>query len=244
MKIIITEQQLIHLNRRIISEQVDSDDEERDLMQLWYGDDEDEYRDDYSFEKPYDNYRDDSDIESDDYYDVKNRERVDNTMRRSVEMGKGTETDSERRKGYTIDGHEYFLTPIEYRRKLKDMGRISPEKAFTYDLDVDDNGKMVVKKEKGKNQTPDSPLYTGPSNSEMNDIRSLKNKIRRTMMDINRTQEFLDKYRNTMKDGTRNQQNDYREYEDRMKTQNYSLNNLLAQYDELTGDDNGENVDF
>lgn len=244
MRIQITEQQLIRLNRRIISEQIDSDDEEKDLMQLWYGDDEDEYRDDYSFEKPYDNYRDDSDIESDDYYDLKNKERVDNTMRRNIELGRGSETDNERRKGYTIDGHEYFLTPIEYRRKLKDMGRISPEKAFTYDLDIDDNGKMVVKKEKGKNQTPDSLIYTSPSNSEMNDIRSLKNKIKRTMMDIDRTQEFLDKYRNIMKDGTRNQQREYGEYENKMKTQNYTLNNLLSQYDELTGDINGENSDF
>jgi hypothetical protein len=63
-------------------------------------------------------------------------------------------------------------------------------------------------------------------------------------MNIDDTQEFLDKYRNIMKDGTLNQQRQYREYEEKMKTQNYLLNNLLAVYDELTGDDNGENTDF
>jgi hypothetical protein len=226
MKIIITEQQLIHLNRRIISEQVDSDDEERDLMQLWYGDDEDEYRDDYSFEKPYDNYRDDSDIESDDYYDVKNRERVDNTMRRSVDMGKGTETDSERRKGYTIDGHEYFLTPIEYRRKLKDMGRISPEKAFTYDLDVDDDGKMVVK------------------DTSKVEIKKLKYKIRNRMDNIESTEEYLRKNRDTIKYGSHNDRQNYSNRENSLKYYNNELNDLLAQYDELTNDKNGENDDF
>lgn len=245
MKIQITEQQLIRLNRRIISEQIDSDDEEKELMQLWYGDDEDEYRDNYSYEKPYDNYRDDTDIESDDYYDVKNRERIDNTMRRSVELGRGSQTDNDRRREYIIDGQKYFLTPIEYRYKLKDMGRISPEKAFTYDLDVDDDGKMVVKKEKGVKQKYDNPIEpVVTSNIENVEVIRIKNKIKRTMMNIDDTQEFLDKYRNIMKDGTFNQQRQYREYEEKMKTQNYLLNNLLAIYDELTGDDNGENTDF
>jgi hypothetical protein len=226
MRIQITEQQLIRLNRRIISEQIDSDDEEKDLMQLWYGDDEDEYRDDYSFEKPYDNYRDDSDIESDDYYDLKNKERVDNTMRRNIELGRGSETDNERRKGYTIDGHEYFLTPIEYRRKLKDMGRISPEKAFTYDLDVDDDGKMVVK------------------DTSKVEIKKLKYKIRNVMNNVESTEEYLRKNRDTIKYGSHNDRQNYSNREYSLKYYNNELNDLLAQYDELTGDINGENSDF
>jgi hypothetical protein len=241
MRIQITEQQLIHLNRRIISEQIDSDDEEKELMQLWYGDDEDEYRDNYSYEKPYDNYRDDSDIESDDYYDVKNRERVDNTMRRSVEMGSGSETDNDRRREYYIDGDRYSLTPIEYRQKLKDMGRITPERAFTYDLEVDDDGKLVDNKEKGKKI--DQLITRNPNEGSIKNILRLKNNIRDTMKDIDNTSNLLDKYRD-WKDGSRGQKDQYRDLEDRVKTQNYRLNGLLSLYDELMGDDNGEFNDF
>jgi hypothetical protein len=41
MKIILTESQLKRLNRTI-TEQIDTEDEERELMNTWYGDDEDE----------------------------------------------------------------------------------------------------------------------------------------------------------------------------------------------------------
>jgi hypothetical protein len=137
----ITEAQIKRLIQKI-SEEIDSEDEEDELMTQWYGGDEDDednpmddsydrdapYRDNYSYENAYDSPMDNDDNEPEDFYDLKNKERVDKRMRRSVEIGAGGASEAEPRRKYYINGDEVYLTPMEYRNYLRSMGQDTPER--------------------------------------------------------------------------------------------------------------------
>jgi hypothetical protein len=137
----ITEAQIKRLIQKI-AEEIDTEDEEGELMTQWYGGDEDDednpfddsydrdapYRDNYSYENAYDSPMDNDDNDPEDFYDLKNKERVDKRMRRSVEVGAGGASDAEPRRKYSINGEEVYLTPIEYRTYLRKMGMDTPER--------------------------------------------------------------------------------------------------------------------
>lgn len=206
MKIILTEEQLRRLNNGIVTEQIDTEDDEKELMSQWYGDDEDD-EDEFDYAPEYD-------MDSEDSYDLSHSKDIENRMNRSVRVGNAG-SDSRETKKYVIDGKDYFLTPIEYRRMLKDMGRITPEKAAMMGIDVDTSG--VIRKNSDE---------TGKK------IKYLEKRIRNIQRDIDRWEPEIDP----------NYKDDRLEW--KVKYLKASLETAMDEYDELTGNANGEEYDF
>lgn len=206
MKIILTEEQLRRLNNSIVTEQIDTEDEENELMAQWYGDEEDE-------EEELDSAPE-YDMDSEDSYDLSHGKDVENRMKRSVRVGNAG-SDSRETKKYVIDGKDYFLTPIEYRQMLKDMGRITPEKAATMGIDVDTSG--VIRK--GDDETRKK-------------IKYLEKRIKNLQNDLNRWEPEIDP----------NYQDDRLEW--KVKYIKAALETAMDEYDELTGNVDGEEYDF
>ena len=173
MKIILTEGQVKRLNDRIISEQIDTDDEERELMAQWYGDDEeDEYEEmDYNYAPEYD-------IDSEDSYDLSHGKDIESRMNRSLRLGNAGSTGGGT-KTYTIDGKDHTLTPVEYRQMLKGMGRITPEKAGYMGINIDKSGVMRKGSDEVRTKT-----------------KALEKRIRNISDDIERFQSEFDRLTN------------------------------------------------
>jgi hypothetical protein len=207
MKIILTESQLKRLNRTI-TEQIDTEDEERELMNTWYGDDEeDDVELDYNYAPEYD-------IDSDDSYDLLHSNYINNKMKDSLRLGAsgamGVNT-----KTYTIDGKDYSLTPIEYRNMLRDMGRITPEKAAHMGIDIDKSGVMRKGSDEVRIKT-----------------KALEKRIRTIQNDIDRFEPVV------------NSGNADERLKWKLKYLKASLDTAMEEYDELTGNVDGEEYDF
>jgi hypothetical protein len=208
-----------------IGEQIDTEDEENELMKSWYGDDSfDEYGSlDAEDEEDKEemgldfNYAPEYDMDSDDSYDLSLGNDLTNRMRRSVRVGAAGAVDRDTKR-YTIDGKEYSLTPIEYREMLNSMGRITPEKAASMGVSVDNSG--VIKRDK---VTTQSIKYLRKR------IIKLRDKIEYYEADVQRLSEL----------GRRNGGLEH-ELEYLKNTLEYSMN----KYDELTGNVDGEEYDF
>ncbi len=207
MKIILTESQLKRLNRTI-TEQIDTEDEERELMNTWYGDDEEE-----DVELDY-NYAPEYDIDSEDSYDLSHSNYINNKMKDSLRLGASGAMDVNT-KTYTIDGKDYSLTPIEYRNMLRDMGRITPEKAAHMGIDIDKSGVM----RKG-------------SDVVRTKIKALEKRMRTIQNDIDRFEPVV------------NSGNADERLKWKLKYLKASLDTCMEEYDELTGNVNGEEYDF
>ena len=208
-----------------VDEQIDTEDDEKELMSKWYGDDSfDEYgsldgeddEDNEDVELDF-NYAPEYDVDSDDSYDLSRENDLTNRMGRSVRVGAAGAVDRDTKR-YTIDGKEYSLTPIEYRNMLKDMGRITPEKAAIMGISVDNSG--VIKTDK---TTLESIKYLRKR------ITKLREKIDYYEEDIQRLSEL----------GRRNGGLEH-ELEFLKNSLEYSMN----RYDELTGNVDGEEYDF
>ena len=220
MKIILTESQLKRLNRTI-TEQIDTDDEERELMNKWYGDDsfdeynsfeDDEEEDEY--QEPDYNYAPEYDIDSEDSYELSRDKDTTNRMRRSVRVGGAGAVDKET-KPYRIDGKVYMLTPIEYRQMLNDVGRITPEKAANMGVKIDSSGVMRKSSDEVRIKT-----------------KALEKKIRTIQNDIDRFEPVV------------NSGNADERLKWKLKYLKASLDTAMEEYDELTGNVNGEEYDF
>jgi hypothetical protein len=222
MKIILTEKQLRRLNKRIVTEQIDTEDEENELMKSWYGDDSfDEYgsldgeddKDNEEVELDF-NYAPEYDVDSDDSYDLSRENDLTNRMRRSVRVGAAGAVDRDTKR-YVIDGKGYSLTPVEYRQMLKDMNRMTPEKAANMGIEVDTSG--VIKK--GDDDTRKK-------------IKYLEKRIKTLQNDLNRWEPEIDP----------NYKDDKLEW--KVKYIKASLETAMDEYDELTGNVDGEEYDF
>jgi hypothetical protein len=198
---------LARLNDRVSSdmgEQIDTEDEERELMNTWYGDDEEE-----DVELDY-NYAPEYDIDSEDSYDLSQGNYINNKMRNSLRVGAGGAMDVDT-KTYTIDGKDYTLTPVEYRNMLRDMGRITPEKAAHMGIDIDKSGVM----RKG-------------SDVVRTKIKTLEKRIRTIKNDIDRFETVVNK-------GMGDERLKWK-----IKYLKASLDTYMEEHDELTGNVNGE----
>lgn len=203
MKIILTESQLQRLNLTI-TEQIDTDDEERELMNSWYGDDEDEDEEiDYNYAPEYD-------IDSEDSYDLSHSNYINNKMKDSLRVGGAGAMGSET-KTYKIDGKDYTLTPVEYRNMLRDMDRITPEKAAHMGIDIDKSGVM----RKG-------------SDVVRTKIKALEKRMRTIQNDIDRFEPIVNK-------GLADERLKWK-----LKYLKASLDTCMEEHDELTGNVNGE----
>lgn len=207
MKIILTESQVKRLNHTII-EQIDTDDEERELINTWYGDDEDE-----DVELDY-NYAPEYDIDTEDSYELSRDKDTTNRMRRSVRVGGAGAVDKETQP-YRIDGKVHMLTPIEYRQMLKDMGRITPEKAANMGVGVDSSGVIKV----GDDETRKK-------------IKYLEKRIKTLQSDLNRWE----------RETNPNYKDDRLDW--KVKYIKASLETAMDEYDELTGNVDGEEYNF
>jgi len=224
-KFLVNDDKFNELNSQMmnyIKEQIDTEDEENELMSKWYGDDSfDEYgsldseddEDNEEVELDF-NYAPEYDIDSDDSYDLSRENDINNRMIRSVRVGAAGAVDRNRKK-YTIDGKEYSLTPIEYRQMLKDMGRTTPEKAANMGVSVDTSG--VLKKF---------------DNDKKSKIKYLKKRIKTLQDDLNRWEPEIDP----------NYQDDKLEW--KVKYIKASLETAMDEYDELTGNVDGEEYNF
>jgi hypothetical protein len=190
-----------------LEEQIDTEDDERELMAQWYGDDEDE-----DVELDY-NYTPEYDIDADDSYDLSREKDVTNKMRRSVRIGGAGAVDKET-KQYRIDGKVYNLTPVEYREKLTDMGRITPEKAATMGVSVDSSGVIRI----GDDVVAQK-------------MKSLRKKIIAARNEIKRAEEEY-------------YSQPYARLEEKINYLRTKLEYFLDEYDELTGNADGEEYDF
>ena len=155
--------------------------------------------------------------DSDDSYDLSLGNDLTNRMRRSVRVGAAGAVDRDTKR-YTIDGKEYSLTPIEYREMLNSMGRITPEKAASMGVSVDNSG--VIKRDK---VTTQSIKYLRKR------IIKLRDKIEYYEADVQRLSEL------GRRDGGLEHELEYLK-----NTLEYSMN----KYDELTGNVDGEEYDF
>lgn len=205
-----------------IKEQIDTEDEEKELMKSWYGDDsfneygsldaeDEEDKEEMGLDF---NYAPEYDVDSDDSYDLSREKDLTNRMRRSVRVGAAGAVDVDRKK-YTIDGKDYFLTPIEYRQVLKDMGRITPEKAANMGIDVDTSG--VIRK--NSDETHKKIKYLEKR------IKNLQNDLDRweSQINPNRTDTNLDW---------------------KIKYIKAALETAMDEHDELTGNLDGEELNF
>ena len=194
-----------------MDEQIDTEDDEKELMAQWYGDEEDDDEEDDDEEEF--EYASDYDVDSEDSYDMSNTKDIENRMTSSIRVGAAGAVDKGSKR-YTIDGKEYYLTPIEYRELLTSMGRLTPEKAAVMGVNIDSSG--VIRKK-------DDVTYQK--------IKSLKNKIRATQEDIKRNEnEYMER--------------PYAKIEQRIEYLRTRLEFYLDEYDELTGDVNGEESDL
>jgi hypothetical protein len=207
MKIILTESQVKRLNHTII-EQIDTDDEERELMNTWYGDDENE-----DVELDY-NYAPEYDMDSEDSYELSRDKDTTNRMRRSVRVGGAGAVDKETQP-YRIDGKVYMLTPIEYRQMLRDRDRITPEKAANMGVKVDSSG--VMRKSSDEVRTK---------------IKALEKRMRTIQNDIDRFEPVV------------NSGNADERLKWKLKYLKASLDTYMEEYDELTGNVDGEEYNF
>jgi hypothetical protein len=207
MKIILTESQLKRLNHTI-TEQIDTEDEERELMNTWYGDDEEE-----DVELDY-NYAPEYDIDSEDSYDLSQGNYVNNKMRNSLRVGASGAMDVNT-KTYTIDGKDYTLTPVEYRNMLRDMGRITPEKAANMGIKIDSSGVMRKSSDEVRIKT-----------------KALEKRIRTIQNDI-------DRFEPVVNSGDADERLKWK-----LKYLKASLDTAMEEYDELTGNVDGEEYNF
>jgi hypothetical protein len=191
-----------------IDEQIDTEDDEKELMAQWYGDDEDD-----DFELDY-NYAPEYDIDSDDSYELSRDNDTVNKMRRSVRVGAAGANDGDTKK-YVIDGKDYFLTPVEYRQMLKDMGRITPEKAANMGVGVDSSGVIKVSDDETRKK-----------------IKYLEKRIKTLQNDLNRWEPEIDP------------NYDDEKLEWKVKYIKASLETAMDEYDVLTGNVDGEEYDF
>jgi hypothetical protein len=189
-----------------MDEQIDTDDEEKELMALWHDDEDDEDESDFSDGPDYD-------TDSEDSYDMSKSKDIENRMKRSIRVGDAGRSNQETKR-YFIDGKEYYLTPIEYRHKLNDMGRITPEKAATMGVSVDSSG--IIRKN---------------DDATAQKIKSLRNKIIATRNDIKRDEEEYIRH-------------PYAKIEQKIDYLRTKLEYYLDEYDELMGNVNGEEYDF
>lgn len=191
-----------------LEEQIDTEDDERELMAQWYGDDEDDEDVDLDY-----NYSPEYDVDSDDSYDLSHEKDITNKMRRSVRIGGAGAVDKETRQ-YRIDGKVYNLTPVEYREKLNDMGRITPEKAATMGVSVDSSGVIRI----GDDVVAQK-------------MKSLRKKIIAARNEIERAEEeYISQ--------------PYARLEEKINYLRTKLEYYLDEYDELTGNADGEEYDF
>jgi hypothetical protein len=216
---------LARLNDRVSSdmgEQIDTEDEENELMKSWYGDDSfDEYgsldgeddEDNEEVELDF-NYAPEYDVDSDDSYDLSRDNDLTNRMKRSVRVGAAGAVDRDTKR-YVIDGKGYSLTPVEYRQMLKDMNRMTPEKAANMGIEVDTSG--VIKK--GDDDTRKK-------------IKYLEKRIKTLQNDLNRWEPEIDP----------NYKDDKLEW--KVKYIKASLETAMDEYDELTGNVDGEEYNF
>lgn len=219
MNIILTEEQLKRLNR-LINEQIDTDDEEKELMARWYGDDEedeyDPFDDEVDNEGEFDSqYEPELGYDEDDSYELSREKNAQNKLKRSIRVGGAGAVDKETRK-YDIDGKTYTLTPIEYRQKLKDMGRMTPEKAAIKGVAVDSSGKVID--------------FAGDA---------VKKKVKYLQKRINTIQNDIEKYENVVNRGGGDERLKWK-----IKYLYASLDTVMNEYDELTGNINGEEYNF
>jgi hypothetical protein len=219
MKIILTTSQLKRLNRTI-TEQIDTDDEERELMNTWYGDDEedvyDPFGDETDNEDEFDSqYEPDYGYDTDDSYDLSREKNAKEKLKRSIRVGGAGAVDKETRQ-YEIDGKKIILTPIEYRQKLKDMGRTTPEKAAIMGVAVDSSGKIID--------------FAG---------NAVKKKVKYLQKRIKTIQNDIDKFESVMNRGDGDERLKWK-----IKYLYASLDTAMNDYDELTGNVNGEEYNF
>jgi hypothetical protein len=219
MKIILTTSQLKRLNRTI-TEQIDTDDEERELMNTWYGDDEedvyDPFDDETDNEDEFDSqYEPDYGYDTDDSYDLSREKNAKEKLKRSIRVGGAGAVDKETRQ-YEIDGKKIILTPIEYRQKLKDMGRTTPEKAAIMGVAVDSSGKIID--------------FAG---------NAVKKKVKYLQKRIKTIQNDIDKFESVMNRGDGDERLKWK-----IKYLYASLDTAMNDYDELTGNVNGEEYNF
>jgi hypothetical protein len=209
-KYLVNDDKFDELNSQMmdyIKEQIDTEDDERELMSQWYGDDEDE-EDEGEFD-----YAPEYDVDSEDSYDLSHEKDITNKMRRSVRIGGAGAVDKETRQ-YRIDGKVYNLTPVEYREKLNDMGRITPEKAATMGVSVDSSGIIRI----GDDVVAQK-------------MKSLRKKIIAARNEIERAEEeYISQ--------------PYARLEEKINYLRTKLEYYLDEYDELTGNVDGEEYDF
>jgi hypothetical protein len=202
-----------------MEEQIDTDDEEKELMAKWYGDEEedefDPFDDEIGKEDEFDyQYEPELGYDEDDSYELSREKNAQNKMNRSIRVGGAGAVDKET-KTYQIDGKNYTLTPIEYRQMLKDMGRITPEKAANMGVEINSSGVVV------------------------DDFSGKKDKIKYLRKRISTIQDDIDRYEPVVQRGNADERLKWK-----VKYLYASLDTAMNELDELTGNVNGEEYDF